>query len=79
MLSLFDKILCTAIVGVFAYRLMLAGAAESDKSLMAADLVQNLTERIQALETYVLAQQETYPICDAEGRTVRLEVPETSG
>ncbi len=57
---------------------MLAGAAESDKS-PTADLVQNLTERIQALETYVLAQQEIYPICDAEGRTVRLEVPETSG
>jgi hypothetical protein len=57
---------------------LFAGAAESDKNLTAA-LLQNLTERIQALEGYVLALQETYQILDAQGNPVRLVVPQPPG
>lgn len=38
-----------------------------------------LEERVQALETYVLALQQTYKIVDAEGRVVELHRPIQSG
>lgn len=41
--------------------------------------VRFLEERVQALETYILALQETYNIVDAEGNTVRLSRPIQSG
>lgn len=41
--------------------------------------VRFLEERVQALETYILALQETYQIVDAEGNTIRLSRPIQSG
>lgn len=41
--------------------------------------IRYLEERVQALETYILALQETYQIIDADGNTVRLIRPIQSG
>ena len=38
-----------------------------------------LEERVQALETYILALQQTYKIVDAEGKVVELHRPIQSG
>lgn len=47
-------------------------SATSDEQLLNASTIGTLLQRIEALERYVLAHQETYTIQDANGNVIRL-------